>query len=207
MKTVIDFEKWNRRENWMFFSGFANPMASITCPVKCGEAYRRAKAENKSFFLVYLHAILSAVNEIEAWRYRVDGDGRIVLYDRIDVLSPVKVKGKEGFVTLRFPYIPDLDDFIAVAREMIDNPGDASAYSTEDAQTENDLILVSAVPYLPFTGAEFTLRSSEGNPYPLIVVGKMSEERTMPVAISFHHGFIDGEHVGAFFNLLQQKLA
>ena len=137
----------------------------------------------------------------------MDPEGRIVLYDRVDVLSPVKVKGREGFVTMRFPYIPDLDDFIAVAREMIDNPGDASAYSTEDAQTENDLVLVSAVPYLPFTGAEFTLRSSKGNPYPLIVVGKMSDEGSMPVAISFHHGFIDGEHVGTFFSLLQQKLA
>ena len=207
MKTIIDLDTWNRRENWQFFKDFINPMASITCQVECRGAYRLAKETHRSFFLIYLHAILRAINETEAFRYRVDPDGNIVLYDRIDVLSPIKIQGRDGFVTMRFPYIADRDEFITRAREIIDNPGNSSAYSTENSQTEHNLVLVSAVPFLPFTATEFTQRSHDGNPYPLIVVGKMDTNNgKMPVAISFHHGFVDGEHVGNFYSLLNRYL-
>lgn len=205
-KRIISLESWKRRENWLFFSGFANPMVSLTCPVEAGGAYRRTKAQGKSFFLVYLHAILSAFNEIDELHYRVDPQGQIVRYDRIDAIAPVRIPGRDGFTTLRFTYRPDAGEFIDAAREVISNPGDASAYSAENSLTENDLILVSAVPCLAFTSADFTLRGSEGNPYPLILVGKLGDDGKMPIAISLHHGFVDGEHIGRFYSLVEHAM-
>lgn len=206
MKRIVDLETWSRRENFLFFKDFVNPVVSVTSMVPCHGAFKGAKARRESFFLTYLHAILKAVNEIEEFHYRVDNDGNVVYYDRIDDLSPIRT-GESGFVSLRFSYCPSRSEFIAAARAVIDNPGGASAYSCEKSQQENDLILVSAVPGLAFTSMGFTQRFREGNPYPLLVVGKMTDDFMLPVAVSFHHGFVDGEHVTRFYDRVAELLA
>ena len=42
---------------------------------------------------------------------RIDPDGRVVLYDTIDMLSPIKIKRTAKFFTTRFPYHDDFDTF------------------------------------------------------------------------------------------------
>ena len=49
----------------------------------------RSKADGSSFFLRYLYAVLCAANEVEALRYRIDREGRPVLYDSIDIITPI----------------------------------------------------------------------------------------------------------------------
>lgn len=92
MKRIIDIENWERKENFNFFRHFQNPQLSITSEVECGGAKQRAKAAGQSFFLHYLYAVLRAANEIPEFRYRIDTEGRVVLYDAIDMLSPIKIK-------------------------------------------------------------------------------------------------------------------
>lgn len=46
------------------------------------ECYLEAKKRRTSFFLCSLHRILTAVNRIEAFRYRIE-NGEVVCYDRI----------------------------------------------------------------------------------------------------------------------------
>lgn len=81
MKRIIDIENWERKENFNFFRHFQNPQLSITSEVECGGAKQRAKAAGQSFFLHYLYAVLRAANEIPEFRYRIDTEGRVVLYE------------------------------------------------------------------------------------------------------------------------------
>ena len=104
MKHIIDIETWERKENFNFFRHFQNPQLSITSEVECGGAKKRAKEAHQSFFLYYLYAVLRAANEIPELRYRIDPEGRVVLYDKIDILSPIKIKENGKFFTIRFPY-------------------------------------------------------------------------------------------------------
>ena len=197
MKQIIDIENWERKENFNFFRHFQNPQLSITSEVECGGARQRAKAAGQSFLLHYLYAVLRAANEIPEFRYRIDPDGRVVLYDTIDMLSPIKIKENGKFFTTRFPYHNDFDTFYQEARLII------------DAIPEDGLILLSATPDLYFTSITGTQEKRSGNNYPLLNAGKAiirEGKLVMPIAMTIHHGFIDGHHLSLFYKKVEEFL-
>ena len=82
MKYKIDTTTWKRREHYEFFNGMDDPFWGTVVPVDFTECYLEAKKRRTSFFLCSLHRILTAVNRIEAFRYRIE-NGEVVCYDRI----------------------------------------------------------------------------------------------------------------------------
>ncbi len=205
-KHVIDISTWSRRGNFEFFRDFANPNLGVTARVDARHAYDTAKANGISFFLSYFHAILGAVNEIPEFRYRFDREGSVVFYDRIDGLAPIRVEEKDNFAEMVFPYAEDFDTFCRTARQVIALAASTDPYEQAEAMTDYNVILVSALPKLDFTSFCNTQRGPLGNDYPLCVIGKMGDDKTMPVSITVHHGFADGEHISRFFELVQEKL-
>lgn len=75
MKTVIDIEKWNRKEHFNFFKAFDDPFFGMTVDVDFTAVYKQCKEAKSSFFLYSLHRIIQAVNTVEAFRYRIEGEG------------------------------------------------------------------------------------------------------------------------------------
>ncbi len=205
-KRVIDIPTWSRRGNFEFFSDFINPNLGVTVRVDAGHAYHTAKTNGVSFFLSYFYAILGAVNEIEEFHYRFDQEGNVVYYDRIDGLAPIRVEEKDNFAEMIFPYAEDFDTFCQTAREVIALAVSIDPYEQAEAMTDYNVILVSALPKLDFTSFCNTQRDRRGNDYPLCVIGKMGDDKTMPISITVHHGFADGEHISRFFELVQEKL-
>lgn len=213
MKHIIDIETWERKENFNFFRHFQNPQLSITSEVECGGAKRRAKEAHQSFFLHYLYAVLRAANEISELRYRIDPEGRVVLYDKIDILSPIKIKENGKFFTIRFPYHEDFDTFYQEARKIIDSiPEDGDPYAAENgeiASGDYGLILLSATPDLYFTSITGTQEKQSGNNYPLLNAGKAITKEgklVMPIAMTIHHGFVDGHHLSLFYKKVEELL-
>lgn len=50
---LIDFENWERKDNYNFFRDFENPSISITSEVECARAKDRAKRmDNPSFSII-----------------------------------------------------------------------------------------------------------------------------------------------------------
>lgn len=174
--------------------------------VDASECFRRAKESGEKFFPNYLYAVLRAANEIRELHYRFMPTGEIVYYDRIDVLSPIRLTGHNSFTTLRFPYIADRKDFIASVSRIIEKAGDLSSFSEEEGLKDYDVVLVSAIPDLPFTSISYTQKHRHGNDFPLINVGKMEADGRMPIAICVNHAFVDGQHLSHFYRLLQQYL-
>ena len=213
MKHIIDIETWERKENFNFFRHFQNPQLSITSEVECGGAKKRAKETHQSFFLHYLYAVLRAANEIPELRYRIDPEGRVVLYDKIDILSPIKIKENGKFFTIRFPYHEDFDTFHQEARKIIDSiPEDGDPYAAENGEVAHGdygLILLSATPDLYFTSITGTQEKQSGNNYPLLNVGKAiikEDKLVMPIAMTIHHGFVDGHHLSLFYRKVEELL-
>lgn len=175
MKQIIDIENWERKENFNFFRHFQNPQLSITSEVECGGAKQRAKAAGQSFFLHYLYAVLRAANEIPEFRYRIDTEGRVVLYDTIDMLSPIKIK-RTASSSARFPYHNDFDTFYREAKMIIEAiPEDGDPYAAENGEVADGdygLMLLSATPDLYFTSITGTQEKKSGNNYPLLNAGK-----------------------------------
>lgn len=205
-KQIIDMATWKRRDNYAFFSDFFNPNLGVTVRVDAAHAYAAAKEKGVSFFLSYFYAVLCAVNEIEEFRYRFDGEGNIVLYERIDGLAPIRVPEKDNFAEMVFAFEKDFDTFCQTARRVIANAASIDPYELAEGMEDYNVILVSALPKLDFTSFCNTQRDKCGNDYPLCVIGKMGENKKMPVSITVHHGFADGEHISRFFELLQETL-
>ncbi len=214
MKKIIDINSWERRGNYEFFRNFASSWYSVTTEIECTRGIKACKENGESFFLRYLYAVVCAANEVKEMRFRVGPGGEPVLYDRIDIITPVKVEGK-SFVTIRVPYEPDYETFCKEARHIIESiDPDDNPYKVENemAETGNfNVVHLSAVPKLYFTSMSFTLHEI-GNPctHPLSVMGKAVERENgkiiMPYSIYVDHAFVDGEHLTELFNKIQQKI-
>lgn len=212
MKHIIDTNTWERKENYEFFLGFQNPTISITSEVECAGAKARAKAAGESFFLHYLYAVLRAVNEIPEFRFRIDAEGRVVYFDHVDMLTPIKVKENGRFFTIRLPWNTDFQTFYTTAKAIINdidpngNPYDMEKVGGKDLL---DVILLSATPDLYFTSLTCTQEHRHGSNYPLMNAGKaiLKEGKlVMPIAMTIHHGFIDGHHLSLFYKKVEEFL-
>lgn len=203
---VVDVNTWERRANFEFFSEFLNPNVGITVHVDASRAFARAKENGGSFFLRYFHSILRAANEIPEFHYRIDRQRRVLRYERIDGLAPIRLKGMTRFAELRFRYHSDYGEFVAAAHVTMERAATTEAYSADNSLSGFDMILVSAVPDLAFTAVNGTVRNSTGNDYPLMTVGKMGDDGMMPIALSIHHALVDGYHVSRLFSLIQKFL-
>lgn len=212
MKHIIDINTWERKENYEFFLGFQNPTISITSEVECAGAKARAKAAGESFFLHYLYAVLRAVNEIPEFRFRIDAEGRVVYFDHVDMLTPIKVKENGRFFTIRLPWNTDFQTFYTTAKAIINdidpngNPYDMEKVGGKDLL---DVILLSATPDLYFTSLTCTQEHRHGSNYPLMNSGKaiLKEGKlVMPIAMTIHHGFIDGHHLSLFYKKVEEFL-
>lgn len=206
MKTLVDFSSWERRDTFSFFRDFYNAYINVTCPVDCSIAKRNAKEAGVSFFLYYLHAIAKGLNEIEELRYRIDPEGNVVIYDVINILTPIKNKTKGGYTTVLLPYTPDREAFIENSARIINSIAEDNPFGAETACPEYDVVVVSAIPNLPFTSLNCTQKHMGGSDYPLINVGMMGTDFKMPIAISVHHGFVDGEQIADFYHVIQKSL-
>ena len=212
MKHIIDINTWERKENYEFFLGFQNPTISITSEVECAGAKARAKAAGESFFLHYLYAVLRAVNEIPEFRFRIDAEGRVVYFDHVDMLTPIKVKENGRFFTIRLPWNTDFQTFYTTAKAIINdidpngNPYDMEKVGGKDLL---DVILLSSTPDLYFTSLTCTQEHRHGSNYPLMNAGKaiLKEGKlVMPIAMTIHHGFIDGHHLSLFYKKVEEFL-
>lgn len=213
MKQYIDIETWERKDNYHFFRNFVNPTISITSEVECAGAKARAKKAGQSFFLHYLYAILHAANEVKEFRFRHDREGRVVVYDQVDVLTPIKVNDKGDFYSVRIPYHKDFIAFHEEAQRIIRAiPTESKPYDAEEQSPDKeafDVILLSATPDLYFTSITATQEFRHGSNYPLMNAGKAvirGGELVMPIAMTVHHGFMDGHHFSLFFKKVEEFL-
>lgn len=212
MRHIVDLMTWERRDNFGYFKDFLNPFICVTSEVCCGQSREKAKEQGQSYFLTYLHAILTAVNEVRELRYRVEPDG-IVWYDEVDVLAPIRINKNGKFFTVRIPYHQNFETFYQNAQQIIQNiPEDGDPYDAENNDFENscfNVILVSAIPDFYFTAITSTQKHRNGSDYPLLTVGKAVEREgrlVMPIAIAVHHGFVDGFHISDFFHRVEAYL-
>ena len=215
MKKIVDIDSWSRRDNYSFFCGYVCSWYSVATEIECGEAFRRSKAEGSSFFLRYLYAVLHAANSVEELRYRTDRDGRVVLYDKVDIITPIAMEGR-SFVTVRIPYDSDFNRWCKTAGEIINSiKPDDDPYGVERRMVADDdyaVIHMSAVPDMHFTSITYTIaREGQACTHPLSTMGRAVKgpdgSMSMPYSIYVDHAFVDGEHLSRFFKIITKTLS
>lgn len=205
MKTELDISTWNRKEHFQFFSKFEEPFFGITVDLDCSIAYEKCKNENISFFLYYLYLSCKAVNSIEAFKYRIEGE-RVYIHDRINASATIS-RDDNTFGFSNIIYDEDLNTFLKNAEKEIARIRSGSGLMLEKIRSNE--VHYSALPWMKFTSLSHSRSFSNEDSCPKISFGKLSLEnrkRTMPVSIHVHHALMDGYHVGLFVDKFQQLL-
>lgn len=205
MKEKIDINTWIRKDHFKFFSTFEEPFFGVTVDVDCTATYEEAKENNVSFFLLYLHKSLAAVNQIEPFSYRII-DGEVWKYDVVNAAATInRPNGTFGFGYMDFH--EDFEDFKIEANKEIEKV-QATTGLIPSASGEN-VIHYSALPWLNFTSMSHARKFSFPDSCPKISFGKVRNEhgkKIMPVSIHVNHALMDGYHVAQFVDAYQALL-
>lgn len=205
MKRELDIANWNRKEHFYFFSAFDEPFFGTTSNIDCTIAYQKAKELQISFFVYYLHKTLAAVNKIENFRYRIEGE-KVFVYDQIDVSATIMRDDK----TFGFSYIEfheDINEFNKRVQKEVQRIQNSTGILTRE-YPEN-IIHFSAVPWINFTGLTHSRNLKVEDNCPKVSFGKLISEngkKTMALGVFAHHGLIDGYHMGLLVEEFQNLM-
>lgn len=201
----LDINLWNRKEHFEHFSKFEDPYFSVVVDVDVTSIYQHAKRNNISFFVLYLHACIKAINSIENFKYRIYDD-KVIIHDTIHVSATIARKDNTfgcSFIHFSADFNKFYESFKSEKKRIL---------STTDlfpAQNTLDCIYCSALPWFNFSGHKEPHLGVVKESVPKFAFGKFIEKDNklmMPVAIAVHHGLIDGYHVGLFTKLFQENL-
>lgn len=205
MKHSIDIDRWDRKEQFKFFSDFDEPFFGITAEVDCSKAYQHAKSNDISFFLLYLHASLKAANSIDAFKFRIEGE-EVFCYDIIHASPTInRDNGTFGFSYMDF--YPDFAEFATHAQQEIDRVKKSNTLIP--AVSGENVIHYSSIPWIRFTALSHARHFGFQDSCPKISFGKLTSEKNqllMPVSVHAHHALVDGFHVGQFLEKFQHEL-
>ncbi|WP_333807965.1 chloramphenicol acetyltransferase [Flavobacterium sp.] len=205
MKQKIDKSTWNRKGHLEFFTAFQEPFFGITTTLDCTIAYEKAKSMQISFFVYYLHKTLVAVNQIENFKYRIEGED-VFLYNEIDASATIMREDKTfGFSFMKFH--EDIYKFNKIVQTEIERIQTTTGILTRE-YPEN-IIHFSAIPWINFTGLTHSRNFGFADSCPKISFGKVVEEngkKKMALSVTAHHGLIDGYHIGLFVEELQNLM-
>lgn len=206
MKQKLNLDTWNRKEHFLFFKQMDEPFFGITTAIDCTKAHAKASKLGVSFFTYYLYNTLVAVNEIEAFRYRIIED-EVYVFDRIDASATILREDKTfGFSMIEFD--ENILAFAEITKKEIARIQTTTGLLTRD-YPEN-LIHFSALPWINFSSFSHARSFTRPDSCPKISFGKMmtdeSGKKSMSMSVHVHHGLMDGYHLGEFLTFFEEVM-
>jgi chloramphenicol O-acetyltransferase type A len=201
----LDIESWNRKELFKHFRALADPTFGLVADVDVSKTYQSAKEKNQSFFVRYLHACMNAINAVENFKFRIEGD-KVAIYDVINA-SPTIARKDNTFGFSYVKYSENFEEF----KSNFDKEKERIVNSIGLFPPEYSLgcIHCSAIPWVSFSGHKEPFSGNKNDSVPQLAFGKIKEEngkKVMPVAVNVNHALVDGYHVGQFFDKFQAEL-
>ncbi len=204
MLKTIDKENWERKQLFNHFVNFKDPYFAVTIPFDVTKTYQFSKDNNLSFFGVYLHACMIAINSVENLKYRILED-KVVSYDVINA-SPTISREDKTFGFSFVNYDKNLDVFLNnldLEKQRINTTN--QLYPPKNGL---DCIHCSALTWVDFTGHKEPVSGLKDS-VPKLAFGKAVKKNNqlkMNVAISVNHALADGYHIGLFSEIFQKHL-
>ncbi len=201
----LNVQTWNRKEHFAFFNTFQDPFFAVATPMDVTKAYEFSKASGNSFFAVYLHDCMKAVNAVEAFRYRIENENEVVVHDAIHASATIlRENNVFGFSFIEYDAnFKVFNHNITQEKERIYNSD--ALFPTKNTE---DCVFVSALPWVNFTGHKEPFHGKKES-VPRIAFGKMETvgtKKMMTLSVSVNHALMDGYHVGQFTEKFQENL-
>ena len=145
-----------------------------------------------------------AVISVKNFRYAIRDGGVWLLDERIPSLTDQK-PGSEQFHIVTLPKVGGIAEFCASAQTR-----SAAQKTLLDQDEENDnLIYISCTPWVDLTGCTNERDFDKDDNIPRITWGKYvpaDGRETLGMCLEVHHRFVDGWHLGQFYQHLQKAI-
>ena len=202
--TIIDKETWPRRAHYDFFTPMSDPFYTLTFPVDVTPLRAWCKGRSLPFYPAMVFAVTKAMEAVDAFHYK-DRDGVIVRHDTL-VPSFTDLKpGSQQFHIVTLPKEGDLDSFCRTTRAK----SEAQQTFLDQSGELDDLIYFSCTPWFDLTGCTNERDFDKDDNIPRITWGKYvpaDGRETLGMCLEVNHRFVDGWHLGQFYQHLQQAI-
>lgn len=202
---IIDLENWERKEHYHFFKGMDYPHFNICANLDITRFYEDIKEKNLPFFISFLYAATRAANRIPEFRRRIRGY-QVVEHAMVHPsFTAMTEKGVFSFCTVDF-----IENFLQFKTSTTSAIETAKVHGNlEDEPGRDDLLYISCIPWISFTGITHPIHLNPVDSIPRITWGKYFEENgkiKIPLSVQAHHGLMDGFHVGQYFNEMEGQM-
>jgi chloramphenicol O-acetyltransferase type A len=203
----IDIATWHRKEHFEFFRRADLPFYNVNLNLDITGLREFAKRHSVSLNTVLIYITVKSMNSVENFRYRLHND-TVILHDQLNP-SFAHIKGNDDlFSMITVDYCEDLIEFSKRTKDAIDSS--STYFDLAKLGGRDDLIFISPLPWIPFTGVDHTLSLKKDDGIPRISWGKFFEQKRsmqLPFNVQVNHMFVDGIHVGKFIEKLNETIA
>jgi chloramphenicol O-acetyltransferase type A len=208
MKT-IDLSQWKRREHFEFFYRADYPQYNICANIDITRFLAYVKENNLSFYYAMIYAVTDVANQCENFKYRIREGKTIVLHDKlIPSYTDIEPNSTDDlFKLITLDLEDNIFDFVCKAREAVVNQKEYFAF--ERFVGHDEFLFITCIPWISFTHLSHTISLNRNDAVPRISWGKYfkeGEKTLLPFSVQVHHAFVDGVHVGNYFEKLQKYL-
>ena len=204
----IDMEHWPRREHYDYYTNRLKVEYNITARVRVDRFLAACHEKHYRFYPALICAVTRVLNGLESFRMFRDPEGALCVWDYLVPNYTFFHPDDQTFSDCWSEWSEDFDAFYQQIAADMERFRDKKGIKAREGQPPN-FYCISCDPWTDFTG--FASRVTNGEPqlFPIITVGKYTEEAdrlTMPVSLMIAHAVCDGYHAGLFFTALQQEL-
>lgn len=201
----LDMAQFARRAHFQHFYGMAYPYVGVTVETEVTPLLALCRERGYSFYLMMLHAVALAADEIPELRQRIDNGG-VVEYEACPTShTELKADGTYAYCTLHH-HLP-LQEYLARA-EAARKAARESGSIEEEAEVQS-MYFISTLPWLHYTALiQPVCCGEESNPR--FTWGKYQTNDqgrvTIPLSVLAHHALVDGVHIAAFYEAFERVM-
>lgn len=203
---IIDYKDWERREHCDFYNFCDIPFYSITANIDVTNYKRYSKEYEIPFFYGMMYAVVTVMNQLEDFRYRLRGD-KIILYDKLEPSFTDMMEGTRLHKICKCPVEGSMKEFAEKARKIAKEQ--KHFFPSAEEESRDDYVYVTSVPWISYTSSTNTLGLNKDDFIPRVAWGKYKEQDgkiLMPLSMHVNHRANDGVHIGEFYDSLQKYL-
>ena len=189
-----------------FFQNYDIPRFNMTFPIDVTIFMQTIKQSGLKFYYAFMHLVISEMNRIENFRYRIEGDA--VIDDGIQFVSFTDlIPGTDLFkmVSTRF----EEHALTFQTNALLASQQQGSAFFNPRSELNLNTVYVTSFPWAQFTHFTHATKLGPKDSVPRVSWSKFVEQNNQKIlnlSVEVHHGLVDGYHVGMLINRIQEKL-
>lgn len=202
---TIDLATWPRRKHFELFNAFDYPHFGLCANVDITELYAVVQAQRLSLTTVLTYGLARTANALSEFRYRIR-DGKVVEHAVVHPSVTLLVED-DLFSFCTLTYHERFAEFAAAAAATMARV--KSHPTLEDEAEQDDLLYMTSIPWVSFTGLLHPIHMHPTDSVPRISWGKFFTDDghlKLPLSVQAHHALMDGIHMARYFLQAQEWL-